>query len=308
MPPWATDGRARTVAIFRQGPRPEDNFTQVPNALYQDPNIPVEAKGLYGYMRSHRDGWVMTTERIGKANGMSKNRAAKYINILIDLGYIIRSQTNENGRFGETEYMILSTPCTKNRDTVSESANSQLIPEPKKPDHGKPAPRKIEPYNKTNINNTNIKKDQGGMEGVEEPEPTGLGTGQDSQSPPQSLDELAEMHAVATSDDICPQHPYGNHDDVPCHGCRQVRVRQQQEAARREAERKGAVVRELRKRNESYTPPKPPTVDKYPSGVAEIDCAGCGASSGEQCMRGGKPAMLPCGERLRAAKSHPMTG
>ena len=144
-------------------------------------------------------------------------------------------------------------------------------------------------------------------EGVKEAVTTGLSTEQDSQSPPQSLDELAAMNAAAVADDVCPQHPYGNPDDVPCHGCRQVRVRQQQEAARREAESKGAVVRELRKRNDAFTPPEPPTVDKYPPGVAESGCTGCGASSGEQCVRGGKPAMLPCGERLRAAKSRSAT-
>ena len=144
-------------------------------------------------------------------------------------------------------------------------------------------------------------------EGVKEAVTTGLSTEQDSQSPPQSLDELAAMNAAAASGEACPSHPYGNHDDVPCHGCRQVRVRQQQEAARREAERKGAVVRELRKRNDAFTPPEPPTVDKYPPGVAELGCTGCGASSGEQCVKFGKPAMLPCGERLRAAKSRSAT-
>ena len=145
-------------------------------------------------------------------------------------------------------------------------------------------------------------------EGVKEAVTTGLSAEQDSQYPPQSLDELAAMNAAAVAGDVCPRHPHGNHDDVPCHGCRQVRVRQQQEAARREAESKGAVVRELRKRNDAFTPPEPPTVDKYPPGVAELGCTGCGASSGEQCVKFGKPAMLPCGERLRAAKSRSATG
>lgn len=144
-------------------------------------------------------------------------------------------------------------------------------------------------------------------EGVKQAVTTGLSAEQDSQFPPKSLDELAAMNAAAAADDVCPHHPYGNHDDVPCHGCRQVRVQQQQEAARREAESKGAVVRELRKRNDAYTPPEPPTVDKYPPGVAELGCAGCGASSGEQCVKFGKPAMLPCGERLKAAKSRTAT-
>lgn len=295
------------MITFRQGRGPEDDFTMVANQLFDDPNIPLAAKGLYGYMRRHRDGWVMTTERIAKANGVSKNTAAKYINVLIDAGYIVRNQVNENGQFGGVEYLILAVPRTKNWDTVSESANSQVVPYPKKPYNGETVPRNSNPYNKTNNNNTNLNKTKRGLEGVEEPVTTGLESEQETQSPPQSLDELAEIHAAATSDDVCSRHPHGNPDDVPCHGCRQVRMREQQEAARREAERKGAVVREIQKRNAEYTPPEPPTVDKYPPGVADVGCTGCGAPRGTQCVKFGKPAMLPCGERLRAGKAYSMS-
>lgn len=146
------------MATFHQGPRPEDSYTMIDNALLRDPSIPVEAKGIYGFMRSHRDGWVMTTEKIGKANGMSKNRAAKYINVLIDLGYIVRNQVNENGRFGEVEYIILSTPRTKNRDAVAESLNPQVVPHPENTYDGKHVSRDLDPYKKTNSNKTNFKK------------------------------------------------------------------------------------------------------------------------------------------------------
>lgn len=139
-------------------------------------------------------------------------------------------------------------------------------------------------------------------------ETTGLEEAQEHA--PKSLDDLAQEHAsgdAPASPDICPQHPWGNSQNVPCSGCRDAREYREREERQRELSRKGEVVRELRKRNESYTPPEPPTVDKYPPGVAEIGCTGCGASSGEQCVKFGKPAMLPCGERLRAAKSSKQT-
>lgn len=140
------------------------------------------------------------------------------------------------------------------------------------------------------------------------PETTGL---EEAQEPtPKSLDDLAQEHVsgdAPASPDICPQHPFGNSQNVPCAGCRDARENRERAERQRELSRKGEVVRELRKRNESYTPPEAPTVDKYPPGVAEVGCAGCGASSGEQCVKFGKPAMLPCGERLRAAKSGKQT-
>lgn len=144
--------------------------------------------------------------------------------------------------------------------------------------------------------------------GVEEAVTTGL---EEAQEPaPKSLDDLAQEHAsgdAPASPGICPHHPWGNSQNVPCAGCRDAREYREREERQRELSRKGEVVRELRKRNESYTPPAAPTVDKYPSGVAEVGCPRCGACSGEQCVRDGAPAMLPCGQRLRAAKSSKQT-
>lgn len=115
------------MAVFKQGPRPEEDFTMISNALARNPEITIEAKGIYMFMRSHRDGWNMTVVRIAEALGASKGRVSKYINELIDAGYIIRSQgSGEGGRFGEIEYLILTSPRPKNPDTVK--------PDTEKPD------------------------------------------------------------------------------------------------------------------------------------------------------------------------------
>lgn len=110
------------MAVFKQGPRPEENFVMISNELARNPEISIEAKGIYMFMRSHRDGWNMTVVRIANAVGVSKGRAAKYINELIDTGYIVRSQSSgQGGRFGEIEYLILTSPRLKNPDTVDPS-------------------------------------------------------------------------------------------------------------------------------------------------------------------------------------------
>lgn len=107
------------MATFRQGPRPDEKYTMVSNALARNTDIPIEAKGIYLFMRSHVDGWVMSVERIAKALGISKTRTSKYINVLIDSRYIIRTQDQgDSGKFGEVEYTILSEPHPINEDTV----------------------------------------------------------------------------------------------------------------------------------------------------------------------------------------------
>lgn len=130
---------------------------------------------------------------------------------------------------------------------------------------------------------------------------TGLVDENVSQSPPQSLDELAQQSATA-SQGMCSRHPHGNPSGESCRGCAQAREWQERQAARRAEASKGEVVAELRRRNDSFKPPAPLTVDKYPPGVAECVCPGCGASAGQQCMKYGKVSIGPCGERLRVAK------
>ena len=53
------------MAVIRHGPAPEDHYSMVSNELARDPNISLQAKGIYLYLRSHREGWAMSTERIG---------------------------------------------------------------------------------------------------------------------------------------------------------------------------------------------------------------------------------------------------
>lgn len=143
-------------------------------------------------------------------------------------------------------------------------------------------------------------------EGVEEAVTTGL---EGAQEPtPKSLDDLAQAHAggdATASPDICPQHPYGNSQNVPCAGCRDARMNRERAERQREQSRKGEVVRELRKRNETFVPPPGLSIDKYPAGVAEVRCSRCGSEAGVECVRAGKRAVIPCAERLAASKRTP---
>ena len=299
------------MSIIRNSPGPEEHYQLLSNSFARDSRVTPRAARVYIYLRSHRTGWSTNVRRVAEALEMNPGTVNQAVNDLESLGYVERHQAvDEAGKFSGVEYVTHAEAIARESSESAEDSASARVLENRTRENRerKNRERKNDTYKNTNSKKINIKEDQGGLMGSSEHEATGLSAEQDAQFPPKSLDELAAMNAAAAADNVCPRHPHGNHDDVPCHGCRQVRVRQQQEAAQREAESKGAVVRELRKRNESYTPPKPPTVDKYPPGVAELDCAGCGASSGEQCVRGGKPAMLPCGERLRAAKSRPVTG
>ena len=105
------------MAVIRHGPAPEDHYSLVSNELARDPGISLQAKGLYLYLRSHREGWSMSTERIGEALGITRKTVAKYVQELEHAGYLLREQSHhESGEFGSMEYLILSSPLGKNTD------------------------------------------------------------------------------------------------------------------------------------------------------------------------------------------------
>lgn len=147
------------MAVVWQGPGPEDSYVQIPNSLARDPDIPNRAKAVYIFMRSHRDGWGITTERTAEALGLSKGTVAAAMKDLEEAGYMRRWKArSEGGTFAGWEYEILSQPLTVTQKT----------------DHGKNRPSekadvgKISTHKKTNSfkKTSNLKEDQSAPEGA----------------------------------------------------------------------------------------------------------------------------------------------
>lgn len=111
-----------------QGPRPEDNYTLISNDLMRDPDLSDRAKAVYLYMRSHRDGWNLNTEKIAKALGRSRNTVMAAVNDLIAAGYVERIQGRINdGMFGTVEYVVHSQRRCSNVEPRS-GAGSDFAP------------------------------------------------------------------------------------------------------------------------------------------------------------------------------------
>lgn len=121
--------------IFEQGPRPEDSYTMISNRLARESNLSLQAKGIYIFMRSHRSGWSMNVRSVSEALGVSKDTVSKYINELIEFGYIQREQAQgSDGQFGDVRYLILSEPCPNSPDTVIQDSTRPKSPDTVLPD------------------------------------------------------------------------------------------------------------------------------------------------------------------------------
>lgn len=106
-----------------QGPAPEDDFTLIPNSVSRSTDLPARAKVVYIFMRSHRDGWNITTRSVANALGMSKDTVASAINDLIESGHMRRiEKRSEGGTFAGWDYETLS-----GRATVSEKTGSEKL-------------------------------------------------------------------------------------------------------------------------------------------------------------------------------------
>jgi len=74
--------------------------------IWEDSGLSVAAKGVWAYMRSRPHGWDFSAERIGRALGLSKKTALKYMKELEESGYLYGRRV-KNRRM---EYSLSSKP------------------------------------------------------------------------------------------------------------------------------------------------------------------------------------------------------
>lgn len=84
-----------------------------PNAVLNDKNLSLKAKGLYIYLFSKPDGWEFHIDIMQSELKESKGQIYSVLKELIRAGYIVRNQMNENGRFGGIVYEFLNPCCEK---------------------------------------------------------------------------------------------------------------------------------------------------------------------------------------------------
>lgn len=156
---------------IERGPMAADNFTQISNGLFRDPRLSAKAKGIFGFISTHRNGWGLTPESIAAAmkDGVSAIKAG--LRELEACGYLVRTQRRKpDGTMGPVVYRITdmprSAPVDGNRPagvTCEDSASSQVGEESRRSepvDENPPAddpPAENRPHKKTNSNDTNEK-------------------------------------------------------------------------------------------------------------------------------------------------------
>lgn len=174
-------------AGIRRGVMAADQFTQIANGLFRDSRLSFKAKGLFGYVSTHRDGWQVTVAELVRRGREGIDAVTTGLKQLERHGFLYRTrERNPNGTLGQTLYFITDLPALQNPRSQPESGFPRLA-EPTLADPGtKNTKRK-----KTNKQNTRPVPPCDASEAAQTPE----GTGQPGRpTSPSAAPAANEMH------------------------------------------------------------------------------------------------------------------
>ncbi|MDR7220343.1 helix-turn-helix domain-containing protein [Aminobacter aminovorans] len=96
-------------ATIRRGAR-NARYTTVPNHVFEDVRLSMEARWLLGYLLSKPDNWTVRMGDIAKKGACGRDKARRMINELVEHGYAEKDQHREDGRFGKLALVIFDEP------------------------------------------------------------------------------------------------------------------------------------------------------------------------------------------------------
>jgi hypothetical protein len=116
--------------------RHNGRFASLPNAIWEDPRLTVEAKGVLGYLLSRPHNWNVRPQQVGQVLDVGKDKLQRIFRELIAAGYATREQNRDmsTGSFGNVEYVVRD-------ETVA------FLPQPENPQPANPQPAQPQPVN-----------------------------------------------------------------------------------------------------------------------------------------------------------------
>ncbi|MFE9024368.1 hypothetical protein ACFYNL_38285 [Streptomyces sp. NPDC007808] len=104
---------SRFGAGVRRGVMAAEQFTQVANALFRDCQLSFKAKGIFGYVSTHANGWQVTIADLVRLGPDGREAVRTGLKELEAHGYLIRERLRRpDGTLGEIVYCITDRPAT----------------------------------------------------------------------------------------------------------------------------------------------------------------------------------------------------
>ncbi|ANM12065.1 helix-turn-helix domain-containing protein [Rhizobium sp. N324] len=166
-------------ATIRRGVR-NARYAAIPNHVFEDARLSMEARWLLGYLLSKPDNWTVVIGDIIKKGNCGRDKARKMIAELVELGYAEREQTRDDGKFAASVLVIFDEPKVGiNSENIAQdqcvaSLPQTEIPATASPSTDLPSPVKSAPSNNSDSANTESYQERGGVREISEDDPKSL--------------------------------------------------------------------------------------------------------------------------------------
>lgn len=99
-------------AGIRRGPMAADHFTQIANSLFRDPALSFKAKGIFGLISTHTNGWKVSVAELARHGREGVDAVTSGLKELEHHGYLVRERVRRvDGTLGESVYAITDMPA-----------------------------------------------------------------------------------------------------------------------------------------------------------------------------------------------------
>lgn len=97
---------------IRRGPMGGDHYTQIHNGVFRDRRLSPKAKGVFGYISTHTDGWSTSAERIAEEMNVGITAIRGALDELKRYHYLVRGRERKpDGRLGESWMFLTDLPA-----------------------------------------------------------------------------------------------------------------------------------------------------------------------------------------------------
>ncbi|MFE5894848.1 hypothetical protein ACFQ6E_38785 [Streptomyces sp. NPDC056462] len=99
-----------------------DQFTQVANSLFRDSQLSYKAKGLFGLLSTHREGWRMSVADVAHRGRDGEAAVKGGLRELEKYGFLVRErERGDDGTLGAAGYFVTDLPALQNSRSQPES-------------------------------------------------------------------------------------------------------------------------------------------------------------------------------------------
>jgi len=95
-----------------RGPMGGDSYTKVHRGVFRDPRLSAKAKGIFGLLSTHTDGWQVSVKTLAADMRDGRDAIRSALQELETHHYLVRAQVrHENGAFGDGAWFYTDLPA-----------------------------------------------------------------------------------------------------------------------------------------------------------------------------------------------------